>query len=261
MVFDYDQTNVNVNYDASRRLPGETLDLWMEAISESVSGDWIDTIVDLGCGTGRFTGALSEHFSFRTIGIDPSSRMLAMARRNIASRSVGLVQGSGEAIPLRDSAVDLVFLSMVYHHIQDKAAALCEFGRILRDGGLLCVRTSTSDSIDSYPWVRFFPDAREIELARAPSRKEMATLPCTHGFVLEKHTVVHQLFAEDHLQYLEKTGKRGLSSLKAISDVKFEEGMRALAEYCGSRGAQDAVHEDIDLFVYRASHGDRFGGA
>ncbi len=186
MGFDYDRSDVHTSYDASRRLPEATLKLWMQAISDTVPKASVELIADVGCGTGRFSGALSNHFSSGVIGVDPSANMLRTALARGAGSVIGLAQGSGEAIPLRTGTADLAFLSMVYHHILDKGAALCEFRRILRARGFLCIRTSTSDAIDTYPWVRFFPEAREIELARAPSRRDMPDLPGRNGFALEK---------------------------------------------------------------------------
>jgi ubiquinone/menaquinone biosynthesis C-methylase UbiE len=109
------------------------------------------------------------------------------------------VQGSAENIPLADGVTDLVFLSMVYHHLQGKGQAVCEFKRVLKAGGLLCIRTSTQESMDSYLWLRFFPGAREIELGRAPSRKGMTDFLQGHGFAPQGHTIVRQLFAENRV--------------------------------------------------------------
>ncbi len=56
------------------------------------------------------------------------------------------VQGSSEDIPVAAHSADLIFLSMVYHHIQDKDRACEEFRRVLRPGSYLWIRTSTSIS-------------------------------------------------------------------------------------------------------------------
>ena len=83
--FTYARTDIHVSYDKSRQLPEETLDLWLDAISQHVSPDAVETIVDLGCGTGRFTNGLSDRFSAKVYGVDPSENMLAAARASITS--------------------------------------------------------------------------------------------------------------------------------------------------------------------------------
>ena len=251
MSFNYDQTDVHLNYDTSRKLPEESLKLWMDAISEYVPKELIKGIVDLGCGTARFSAALSNHSPAKVFGIDPSRNMLMTAKKAIALPSIEFAQESAEEIPLGNRVADLIFMSMVYHHIQDKTRAICEFKRVLRKDGFLCIRTSTADSIDSYPWVRFFPKARQIELARVPSRKGIAAFLKGDGFALHKHSVIQQRFAENHQQYFQKIGLRGLSSLKAITDAQFQDGMKAFERYCVEQEKESAVYEDIDLFIFR----------
>ena len=249
--FNYDQTDIQLRYEESRRLPEETLTLWLETISKYVPQDSTKTIMDLGCGTGRFVEGLSDHFKARVYGIDPSRKMLTVARQSLTSPLVRFIRGSAESIPLDDKVADLVFLSMVYHHIQDRSEAIREFKRILRMDGFLCIRTSTRESMDSYRWLGFFPKARQIELSRTSSRRGITDFLQDNGFDLKGHTVVHHLFAENFHHYFEKISLRGLSSLQAIRDDEFKEGLIGLKKYCQEQKTGDAVFEDIDLFVFR----------
>jgi len=50
----YDNTNIHKIYDTSRSLPSETIDLWLNTIDSAIDNP-IENIIDLGCGTGRFT--------------------------------------------------------------------------------------------------------------------------------------------------------------------------------------------------------------
>ena len=61
-------------------------------------------LIDLGCGTRRFTDLLAAHFGVRVIGIDPSSKMIEQARGKPAKRDVSFRQGSAEALPPRATA-------------------------------------------------------------------------------------------------------------------------------------------------------------
>ncbi len=132
--------------------------------------------------------------------------------------------GSAEVVPLPDGVADLVFLSMVYHHIRDRAKAHGEFRRVLKPGGWLCIRTSTRELIDTYLWIRFFPGPREIEERRIPSSGDLREGLEGCGFRLEAHEVVSQVFAEDLWEYYRKISLHGLSSLQSIPDETFEEG-------------------------------------
>jgi len=59
----------------------------------------------------------------------------AAPRRWDARHQLHYVCARGEAIPLRDSSVDVVFSSFVFEHIKDRAAAVSEIHRVLRPGG------------------------------------------------------------------------------------------------------------------------------
>ena len=77
---DYDATDIAVTYDRGRDHGPEFLDLWMNVVSSHVKDQRIKTILDLGCGTGRFSEALAVRFDAEVIGVDPSKKMLEQAR-------------------------------------------------------------------------------------------------------------------------------------------------------------------------------------
>lgn len=89
---DYDATNIPVAYDRGRNHGPEVLHLWMNVVSSHVKGQRINTILDLGCGTGRFSEALAVRFDAEVIGIDPSKKMLEQARRKLRDLGVKRVK-------------------------------------------------------------------------------------------------------------------------------------------------------------------------
>jgi ubiquinone/menaquinone biosynthesis C-methylase UbiE len=248
--FDYDRSDIHLCYDESRGLPPETEGLWMEALSEHVPRCTAETIIDLGCGTGRFTRCLADHFSAQVVGIEPSWRMLTMAKTVISSPSIASVHGRAESLPLADGQVDMVFLSMVYHHIRDKDRGIGEIARVMRRAGSLCVRTATLESVDSYLWVQYFPRARQIEAARMPSSEGLVETLRASGFELKGHNVVQQFFAKNLHEYLEKISLRGISSLRMLTEEEFQAGLGDFREYCHGNDTGRAVYEDIDLFIF-----------
>jgi ubiquinone/menaquinone biosynthesis C-methylase UbiE len=120
---DYDKSDMARVYDLGRGYNTAQLNRWLAVISPRVTQDSVSAIVDLGCGTGRYSGALSEHFRARVIGVDSSEKMLAEARRKTGTEIV-YVRACAESLPLIQESADMVFISMVFHHFNDPIAAV-----------------------------------------------------------------------------------------------------------------------------------------
>src|SRR5688572_1871396 len=134
-VTDYDLTDIPAGYDRARDHGPEVLELWMRTVAEHVDGRSIARVLDLGCGTGRFTEGLASQFDAEVIGLDPSSKMLQLARQKQRDPRVRFEPGRAESIPLPTGSVDLVFLSMSLHHFTDPTLAAQECRRVLSNEG------------------------------------------------------------------------------------------------------------------------------
>lgn len=246
---DYDRTLLPEVYRAARTLPAEALDVWGRAIRAMAPAIHPGgRVVDLGCGTARFTGLLADALNAPIVGIEPSLRMLG--ERDVHDPRLGpFVAGTAEAIPLATATIDLVFLSMVYHHLRSEPA-LAEMRRVLRPGGHVMVRTATRDSLGGYIYLAFFPEALAIDRARIPLREELIDACAAAGFTLRDRRIVRQQFAADHDDYYRKIALRGISSLQLISDESFARGLQDFAAYCRSAERAGPVDELVDLFLF-----------
>lgn len=108
-------------FDASRQAPW----LGWERLLDTI-GSPISSVLDLGCGNGRFARFLAERQQqpFRYIGIDSSPDLLARARRRLASDyavDATLIERDivREALPRREA--QLVALFGLVHHLPGKA--------------------------------------------------------------------------------------------------------------------------------------------
>jgi ubiquinone/menaquinone biosynthesis C-methylase UbiE len=95
-------------------------------------------VLEIGIGSGLnlpFYGKGATH----VIGLDPSSKMLSMARESTrgTSQSLELLEASAEAIPLDDQSVDTVVSTWTLCTIPDVMCALGEMRRVLKPGGRL----------------------------------------------------------------------------------------------------------------------------
>lgn len=246
----YDATDIAERYDSARHLPDATKRLWLEAITADIPIASIQTIVDIGCGTGRFSEALSDAFDSEVIGIDSSGTMLERAKRNTSSGRVYFCRGKADRLPLLDWSACFVYLSMVYHHLGNPSAAAREFARILRQGGFLCIRNSTSDLMDRVPYLKYFPTAVEINRRRLPSNREIKENLRLNGFTLLRHQIIEQEFANSFGDYVDKISQRGLSDLASIPDRDFVAGIERMKNSLANDGENGPVVEPIDLFSF-----------
>ncbi len=247
---DYDATEISVNYDRGRDHGPEFLNLWMNVVSSYVKDQPIEIILDLGCGTGRFSEALRARFGAEVIGVDPSKKMLAQARSKLSCRGIRYQEGRGESIPVPDNSVDLVFMSMIFHHFDDPPVAARECRRVLRDGGTAFLRTGTRERISSYPYVDFFPESRPILDERLPPNTFVREVFEAAGFQLLALDLVTQEIAPSYAAYAEKLEAGADSVLASLSSHDFEAGMTALRAHAAHSDAK-AVFEPIDLFVFQ----------
>ncbi len=248
---DYDATDIASSYDRGRDHGPEFLDLWMNVVASHVKDQHVETILDLGCGTGRFTEALRARFAAEVIGVDPSEKMLARARSKLSSPGIRYEIGRAEAIPLPDISLDLVFMSMIFHHLEDPLLAARECRRVLRDGGTAFVRTGIRERISSYPYFDFFPASRPILEEDLPTRTFVRETFEAAGFRTITEELVIQEIAPSYAAYAEKLAAGAGSVLARLGRDNFDSGMRALRNYA-SQSEGEAVSEPIDVFVFQS---------
>ncbi len=123
-------------------------------------------MLDIGCGHGHSFAPLAEAFAPRhLIGLDYHSAVLANAapRARAAGVPVTLVQGECARLPLAAASIDAVFCHQTFHHLREQEAALAEFHRVLRPGGVLLLAESTRAYIDSWIIRLLFRHPMEVQ--------------------------------------------------------------------------------------------------
>jgi SAM-dependent methyltransferase len=105
-------------------------------------------VVDLGAGSGKFTGYLLRTGA-SVIAVEPVPQMLD----KLASAWPDVVRhrGTANAIPLPDASVDAVVCAQAFHWFAN-AAALSEIHRVLKPGGQLGLVWNVRD--ESVGWVK-----------------------------------------------------------------------------------------------------------
>lgn len=246
---DYDRTSIPAAYDRARSRSPQVLNAWMDIVASRVSSSEPITILDLGCGTGRFAGPLRARFAGRLVGMDPSSEMLRRALAKSEARHIRYVAAKAEAVPLRPGSVDLVFISMAFHHFTEPERAVSECHRVLRAGGSVFLRAGTAEAIASYPLTPFFPAAVPIMERVLSSALAITALFHSAGFELIESGALSQEIASTHASYADDLEAGADSVLTQLDEAALAEGLGALR----LRAAQidpRPVTESIDFFWF-----------
>ena len=108
------------------------------AYRQRVVQDAHGRVLEIGVGSGLNLPLYGERVR-QVTGLDPSPRLLSMARRVQAGSRVPfeLIEASAEAIPLANESIDTVVSTWTLCSIPDALAALREMRRVLRPAGEL----------------------------------------------------------------------------------------------------------------------------
>ena len=248
---DYDKTNIAAVYDTGRSDSPDTLKRWLNLLSAYVSKDGVSRIVDLGCGTGRYSEPLSVHFQADVIGIDPSDKMLNEARKKNFRSTVVFKRAPGERLPVEEHSTDMVFMSMVFHHLADPEQTARECHRILRDGGIVCIRNCTIDAMETFPYVRFFHGIRPVIEEQLVSRDRIKSVFEGAGFDAVAHEVVTDQILPNWRGFADKMATRADSILARLPDDDFHSGITLLRAYAEHADPGEPVTEEVDFFVFQ----------
>lgn len=125
-----------------------------------------DVVVDVGCGWGRSLKKLHDRFApRRLIGIDIDPEMLAASAAEAQREGVQaeLVQCSSSKLLLDDESVDLLFCHQTFHHLIEQDAAIRDFHRVLKPGGVMLFAESTRRYIHSWIIRLLFRHPMEVQ--------------------------------------------------------------------------------------------------
>lgn len=129
-----------------------------------------DDVVDVACGTGN-AALLAAARGAAVVGVDGAPRLLEVARGRALAQGVSLDLREGDllALPVSDSAADVVLSVFGVIFAPDPAGALREIGRVLRPGG----RALLSAWVPSGPIDAAFGAMGRIagRVMRAPARR------------------------------------------------------------------------------------------
>lgn len=124
------------DFSRTRAHYGKEFDLYLQYAKRG------GTIVDIGCGNGRFGGFLRENRekirSYHYLGIDQSEKMIEIAQKKQPEDA--FMKGTMLNLPLDQESTDMAISIRTFHHIPShnlRLQALMELQRVLKKEGIL----------------------------------------------------------------------------------------------------------------------------
>jgi len=123
-------------YDKDENL---TRDLDQKVTRETLANQHFDSILEIGCGTGKNTSFLIQ-IGKRVHAIDFSQGMIEKAKEKIQAENVKFsIADLTKGWPCEDQSIDLIICSLVLEHIEDLSHIFSEAARTLEPKGRFLV--------------------------------------------------------------------------------------------------------------------------
>ncbi len=106
-------------------------------------------ILDIGCGGGLLTNALSEH-GFEVTGIDISKESLQVAHNADNTKKVRYLYANAYDIPLQSGSFDVVCAMDILEHVESAEKLISESARLLKPNGLFFFHTFNKNPISFF---------------------------------------------------------------------------------------------------------------
>ena len=184
------------------------------------------TVLEVGCGTANYIIAIQSLTGSRCWGIDPSEKMLSVARER--SKKIDFKNGRGEQLDFSNDFFDFIFSVDVIHHVEGHLEYFQEAFRTLKPGNRICTVTDSEWTLSNrVPLATHFPETVEVELARYPRIHYLTGLMREAGFTDIQDSLVEFSF---HMKDIQAFRDRAYSSLHLISEEVFQRGIARLED-------------------------------
>lgn len=197
-----------------------------------------NTMCDVGCGNGVFTGALKDHYDIDLIGIDGSNHALEKASSLNFDHLYFVNDLSNDELPVDSDSIDLVICKDVMEHLISPLHLSKEIFRITKPGGSSLIHVPNhftvwgrlkflfTNNIDTfsyfvnsprykYPHIRFFNINSLEEMIKLSGFTKIENI----SYFFTKVPFFHRFLPSSFSNYLSK-----------LSTDNFSEGITILAK-------------------------------
>lgn len=247
IMVDYDSLAQNFEDTRGKNVP---LNL-IKKILNIQSIDCSSKVLDLGCGTGRFSINIQIMTGAKVTGIDNSLKMLEFAGKKY--NKVTWLLDDLDNLKFQDCGTDLILLVFVIHHLKNLESLLRKLKKILNSNGSLIIVTSSHEHIINWPkslCLNQFPRFIDLDLARFPDIKDLRDLLENIGFKVNIENFNDETIYKKE-EYITMVQKKYLSTFSLLSKEEFEIGFRKFLDCINSRFS-DSIVSKSDFVIIQA---------
>lgn len=217
-----DYSEISKYYNKVRKAEIEP---WISRIIEFGCIEKNSCVLDVGCGTGRFTLGIATLTKATIVSIDRSRDMLKEAMKKVGAKKILWVQADGHRLSFKDKHFDCVYMTLVLHHLEDKVVGFQEVYRVLKKNGKCVIMTQSHSKIRKHI-ISNFPKITSIDLKRFLSIPSTMDLMVKIGFK-KVHTcrIQRDEGAIPIEEYLNGVRNKYISTLALLTDEEFQKGM------------------------------------
>ncbi len=219
-------------FDFGRPILEFNMRRWLDLIAEYVGPSNKNVeLLDLGCGTGRFSIPIASKLGYKVTGADISRDMIQIAKEKPGSENVGWDIQDATSLSYPNESFDVIFMSHLLEHTEDPLKVLIECHRVLRKGSPILHRYKSIDDLRKDPEHVFFPNTTRVDESRITNREKVEEYFRIAGFkMVSSETVVQQTYKDAYERV--KTDKlKTRSVLGLIDEESFNEGIKKLTNY------------------------------
>lgn len=164
------------------------------------------SVMDVGCGTGRWLRYFARAGAASLCGIDGSTAMLEAAA-SCQPANARLIRADLPRIPMESDSMDLAMASFVLSYVKELENCASELARVIRVGGDLFVSDMHPDTAATLGWSRSFSDGgRRYQLAFENRQiAEVIHIMGSKGFVLV--ACIEPFFGTSERELFHRCGK------------------------------------------------------
>lgn len=244
--FDYNKYyhDVSSMYNDIRLDSKDDFSMTLDNILSACQGK-TGTLLDIGCGTGKYGEAL-EKYGFIVTGIDKSPDQIQEAQKVINALIGDVCQ-----LPFEDNSYDVCIMIIMIHHLcKDKRIqAFKEVYRVLKPNGVLIIKTASHEDLEYRISSRFFPEALSIDKKRYPTIQSLKTEMQDFETVICKPVVLTTQF--NTADMAKKLEKRRTSNLGMLTDQELQNGLKRFKTYYKNISIADRESHYTFIIAYK----------